>query len=68
MSDQSMGDPQAGSTFSGLSAIGGIVSGILGILVAILAIVNASDYIGAGISLLAAGVAFGLLANALNRR
>lgn len=68
MADQSKDNQQVGYTFSGLSAVGGIVTGVLGILVGILAIVNASDYTGAGISFLAASVAFGLLANALNRR
>lgn len=67
MADQSNNNPQTGSAFSGLSASGGIASGVLGILIAILAVVNANDYTGAGISLLAAGVSFGLLANALNR-
>ena len=68
MADQSKGNTQTGSTFSGLSAMGGIVTGVTGVLVAVLAVVNANDYTGAGISLLASGVAFGLLVNALNRR
>ena len=50
-----------------LSVIGGSTTGVLGVVFGVLACLN-GDGAAAGMFLLAAAVAFGLLANALLRR
>jgi len=52
----------------GLSVIGGFVVGIVAFLAALLAIINEYDYVGAGLLLIAAALAFGLNANAMFRK
>ncbi len=51
----------------GISVIAGLVTGIASLLVSIFAFFN-SDWTGAGICLVAAAIAFGLLVNALLHR
>ncbi|MCH7587858.1 MAG: hypothetical protein IIC78_07470 [Chloroflexi bacterium] len=55
------------SGFVGLSVLGAAAVGVLGFFAAILALLNETDYVGMGLLLLAAAVAFGLLTNALVR-
>lgn len=52
---------------TGFSIIVSLVTGIASLVVAILALINA-DWTGAGIALVAAALAFGLLLNALLRQ
>jgi hypothetical protein len=56
------------SVAAGLSLIGAFVVGISGFFVGSLAVVNAYDYVGAGLCFLASAFSFGLLANALSRK
>lgn len=50
---------------AGLGTIGALVTGGLGWVVALAAFLDGPNYTGAGLALLAAAVAFGLLANAI---
>ena len=59
---------KSASTIVGLSVLGATAVGVLGFFAAILALFNETDYVGMGLSLLAAAFAFGLLANALLRK
>lgn len=52
---------------TGFSIIVSLVTGIASLVVAIFALINA-DWTGAGIALVAAALAFGLLLNALLRQ
>ena len=56
------------SIAAGLSLIGAFVIGVSGFCAGFLAIVNAYDYVGAGVCFLASALSFGLLANALSRK
>lgn len=56
-----------GSTVAGLSAVGALLTGAGGIFGCLIA-ANSHDHAGGGTYLLAAAVAFGLLANAVFRR
>jgi hypothetical protein len=55
-------------TSAGLSVIGGFVVGFVAFLAGLLSLFNEFDYVGAGLCFLAAGLTFGLLANALFRK
>ena len=63
MADQS----SQASIMAGYSVIGLFVVGIAALVVALLAVVNETDFIGAGLCLLAASTAFGHLVNAVFR-
>lgn len=52
----------------GLGVVGSGVVGVGGVIAAVVAAVGYADFVGAGLCLLAAAVAFGLLSNALFRR
>ena len=56
-----------GSSLAGFSIIGATVTGIIAVLTGFLALVNETNYIGAGLLFLAAAFAFGLTANAVFR-
>lgn len=58
---------KSASALVGLSVLGATAVGVLGFFAAILALFNEYDYVGVGLSLLAAAMAFGLLTNALLR-
>ncbi len=58
---------QAGRTAAGLSVSGGLLTGA-GALVTALAAVLSGDFVGCGVCLVAAALAFGLLANAVYRQ
>jgi hypothetical protein len=51
----------------GLSVLGAFITGIAGLIVFVLAVLNA-DFVGAGVGLVASALAFGLLANAVFRQ
>jgi hypothetical protein len=51
----------------GLAVLGAFVTGVCGLLVAVVAVVS-GDFVGAGVGLVASALAFGLLANAVFRR
>ena len=55
------------SIMAGYGVIGLFVVGIAALVVALLAVVNEADFIGAGLCLLAAATAFGHLVNAVFR-
>lgn len=59
---------KSASAIVALSVLGATAVGILAFFAAILALFNEFDYVGMGLSLLAAAVAFGLLTNALLRK
>ena len=50
----------SGFQFPAVAFVGGLLVGLLGILVAFMAVTE-SDYVGAGVALLASATAFGLL-------
>lgn len=50
----------------GAACIGAVVTGFIGIIAAIVSVVSMNP-VGAGVSIIGAGLAFGLLANALLR-
>jgi hypothetical protein len=54
-------------TVGGLTVVGGLLTGFLSLAVAALALF-VSNWVGAGISLVAAALSFGLLANAVWRQ
>ena len=54
--------------WAGLSVLGSLIAGLIGMLAGLLAILNEFDYIGAGLCFLASGLAFGLLANSIYRK
>ncbi len=56
----------SGFQFPAVAFVGGLLVGLLGILIAFMAVTE-SDYAGAGLSLLASAVAFGLLSLAALR-
>ncbi len=59
---------KATSAIVALSILGAAAVGVFGFFAAILALFNDFDYVGTGLLLLAAAVAFGLLTNALLRK
>ena len=58
---------RSGTAAAGLGVIGALLTGFVGIVGSLLATLKA-EFIGGGIYLLAAALAFGLLANAVFRR
>lgn len=60
-------DIRQGSTVAGLSAAGALLTGVLGIIGCMIATIG-NEFTGGGAYLLAAAVAFGLLASAAFRR
>ncbi len=58
--------PSSFEKILGIAVVTGMITGFGGIVAAIFALINA-DWIGAGLCLLAAALAFGLLVNALLR-
>jgi hypothetical protein len=56
------------SSAAGLTVIGGFIVGVVAFPAGLLAVFNEYDYVGAGLCFLAAGLTFGLLANALFRK
>ncbi len=56
----------SGYQFPAVVFIGGMLVGILGLVLAVAALTG-SDYLGAGVALLASAVAFGLLSIAVMR-
>lgn len=60
-------EPSRAVVIAGICSIGALVTGCAGLLVALVALLDGLNYIGAGLALLAAAVAFGMLANALFR-
>lgn len=68
MSHRVTSSEQANSDLvSGLCILGIFVTGVASLFVALIAVLNDLDITGAGLALLAAATAFGLLANALLR-
>lgn len=63
-----MDEKNPASSAAGLSVIGGYIVGVVAFLAGLLAVFNGYDYVGAGLCFLAAGLTFGLLANALFRK
>lgn len=61
-----MDKPSSVATLLGISVVATMITGVIGLLVAAVAFLN-GDRIGAGACLAAAALAFGLVANALNR-
>lgn len=62
-----MDGKNSASRAAGLSVIAGFIVGVVAFLAGLLAVFNEFNYIGAGLCFLAAGLVFGLLANALFR-
>ncbi len=56
------------TTVIGLGVVGAVVVGVAGLIAAVVAAIGYADFLGAGLCLLAAAVAFGLLTNAIFRR
>lgn len=54
-------------SIAGICTFGALVTGCAGLLVALVALLNGLNYSEAGLALLAAAVAFGMLANAIFR-
>ena len=63
-----MGEKDSASLAAGLSVIGGFIVGVVAFLAGLLAVFLEYNYVGAGLCFLAAGLVFGLLANALFRK
>ena len=54
-------------SIAGMCSIGALVTGCAGLLVALAAFLDGLNYTGTGLALLAAAVAFGMLANVIFR-
>ena len=64
-----MSDPKdKAAGLGGVMMIGCVVTGVAGLLIAFLALMNEHDYSAAGMALLASAVAFSLGANAVFRQ
>lgn len=62
-----MADNQKGETLAGVAVICGMAAGFAGFLVAVFSFFS-GNLVGAGVSLAAAGLSFGLVANASLRK
>jgi hypothetical protein len=58
---------KSSSALAGFTVIASYIVGIAAFLVAILAVFNWDDFVGAGVCFIAAALAFGLIANAIYR-
>ena len=58
-----MADNQRGDTIAGVAVVCGMAAGFASFVVAVFSFFSA-NFVGAGVSLAAAGLAFGLVANA----
>lgn len=54
------------TTILGLGVLGALIVGIAGIVLALFAVIGDSDYAGAGLCLIGAALAFGVVAGALS--
>jgi hypothetical protein len=54
------------NTIIGLASLGGGITGVVGFVAALIALFN-GDFVATGVCLIAAGLSFGLLANAVLR-
>ncbi len=61
-------DSRTAGTAIGLSVVGSATVGVAGVIAAVVAGIGYADFVGTGMCLLAAAVAFGLLANAIFRQ
>ncbi|HYH82036.1 MAG TPA: hypothetical protein VEX86_19675 [Longimicrobium sp.] len=62
-----MPENQRGETIAGIAVFCGMVAGFVGLVVAVFSFF-AGNFAGAGVCLVAAGLSFGLVANATLRR
>lgn len=62
-----MADNQRGETIAGVAVVCGMATGFAGFVAAVFSFFS-SDFVGAGVCLAAAGLSFGLVANASLRQ
>ncbi len=65
-----MDEPARGSgaaSILGLAIVGAMIVGVAGLILAVFAVFNEFDYVGAGLLLIASAIAFGMAIGALSR-